>query len=83
MAEHDVLWRLPTKTGWPVGVRDMHFRVGSNGKLLGVLLISRGTITWRPRFRRRGQELQLSWEDFDSIMQDAGRQRWRPTAQDE
>ena len=78
MPEHEVRWRLPTKRGWPVGSRDMHFRVRSDAELLGVLLVSQGTIAWRPRHGRRGQELQMSWEDFDAIMQEAGRGRWRP-----
>jgi hypothetical protein len=77
MPEHDVRWRLPTKKGWPVGTRDLHFRVRSDEELLGVLLVSQGTIAWRPRHGRRGQELQMSWEDFDAIMQEAGRGRWR------
>lgn len=68
---------------WPVESRDMHFRVKSDGKLLGVLLISKGTITWRPRFKRRGQELQLSWESFDALMQSVGRERWRSATSDE
>jgi len=77
MPEHEVRWRLPTKKGWPVGTRDLHFRVRSDAELLGVLLVSQGTIAWQPRHGRRGQELQMSWEDFDAIMQEAGRGRWR------
>lgn len=70
-------WRVPTRKGWPVGSKDLHFQVRTDGKLLGVLLVSKGTIAWRPRHGLRGQELQIPWERFGRSMQ--GQERaWKP-----
>lgn len=79
MPEHDVRWKLPTKTGWPVGKQDMFFRVKGDGGVLGTLLVSVGGLAWRPRFGRKGQELHVSWETFDDFMANSGRARWRPS----
>lgn len=78
MAEHEVRWKLPTRKGWPVGVKDMHFRVKSDGDLLGVLLVSQGKVAWRPRYGQKGKQLEVSWEDFDGFMREFGKARWQP-----
>jgi hypothetical protein len=83
MAEHDVRWKLPTTRGWPVGIKDMHFRVRADGEVLGSLLVSQGRIAWRPRFGRKGHHLEVSWEDFDDFMRNDGRVAWRPTDDDD
>jgi hypothetical protein len=55
----------------------MYFRVKSDGELLGVLLISQGRVAWRPRFTRAGEQLEVSWEDFDAFMRESGKARRR------
>lgn len=79
MAEHEVRWKLPTDKGWPVGIKDMHFLVRTDGEALGTLLVSQGRIAWRPRFGRKGQHLEVPWEVFDDFMRNSGRARWRPS----
>ena len=61
----------------------MYFRVRSDGELLGVLLVSQGRIAWRPRFGRHGQQLEVSWEDFDEFMRNDGRVRVQPIQDEE
>lgn len=83
MPEHEVRWKLPTKAGWPVGRRDMFFRVRGDDEVLGTLLISLGGLAWRPKFGRRGHELHMSWEVFDDVMANSGRAKWRPVKDEE
>ncbi len=43
-----------------------------NGRLLGTLTISKGTVDWRPKDRKAGKkgETQLGWAEFARIMEE-------------
>jgi hypothetical protein len=52
---------------------DLAIKVRADDQLLGELLVSRGSIDWRPRGHQ--YVYQLSCERFDQLMQDHGRAR--------
>ena len=43
-----------------------------DGKVLGTLTLSKGTIDWRPKKKRVGgpSEIQLSWSKFAKVMEE-------------
>ena len=67
MAKHDIYLTIPPKT---VLNKDTEFEVHSDEAMLGTLLVSKGTIEWRPANYISGYH--LSWEDFNRIMQEKG-----------
>jgi hypothetical protein len=72
MAEHRITTRVPSHE---IANADLSVKVRSDDQLLGELLISRGSVDWRPRNRHR--VFRLRWEQFDSLMQERGRERAR------
>jgi hypothetical protein len=67
MPRHEIEASLPAHR---VVNTDVTVIVKSNGKRLGELLISRGSIDWRPRRKWTTSTCRLSWEQFDKLMQD-------------
>jgi hypothetical protein len=48
------------------------FLVKKNGHAFGRLLISKGAVVWRPKFKnKRGRK--LNWTNFDNVMEMHGR----------
>lgn len=67
MAKHDISFTLPRKT---IKNADAEFAVRSDGKKLGTLKVSRGTVEWLPTNYQNG--FHLTWEQFDRLMQKEG-----------
>ncbi|SUE28949.1 Uncharacterised protein [Nocardia farcinica] len=61
MADHDV--RLSIK-GLEVKGIDLSFDVKIDGKVLGTLQVSEGSLDWRPKHARRNNPIQISWTEF-------------------
>jgi hypothetical protein len=55
---------------------DLAVEIRADGEKLGELLISKGTIDWRPRGNQYVH--RLDWEQFDRVMRDNGRRRRLP-----
>jgi hypothetical protein len=49
---------------------DVTFTISSDGKKLGELNISKGSLDWKPSGRRESATVQ--WEQFDAWMRDHG-----------
>ena len=64
MARHEIEATLPAHR---VVNTDMSVLVKSDGKTLGELLISRGTIDWRPS--KHHGKVTLRWETFARLME--------------
>jgi hypothetical protein len=64
MPQHEIEATLPAHR---VVNTDMSVTVKSDGKTLGELLISKGSIDWHPS-KRRGK-VTLQWEAFASLME--------------
>lgn len=69
MPTHEIAIRVPQND---VINRDLTIRVKSNGRRLGVLTLSCGSIDWRAT--KTQEKRSLSWERFDALMQTEGRQ---------
>lgn len=63
MAKHDIEVGLPAHR---VINTDVSIIVKSDGKQLGELLISKGTIDWRPS--KRQKQVSMRWETFARLM---------------
>ena len=63
MARHDVRFEIPTR---PLGKADVSFRVKEDGKMLGTLTVSNGSIVWFPRGTSYG--LKMGWSRFHRMM---------------
>jgi len=63
--QHDVKFDVPAR---PLGRADVTFEVKQNGKLLGKLEVSNGSLVWFPRGKRAGHK--MGWSMFDEIMQE-------------
>jgi hypothetical protein len=50
---------------------DVEFVVSSNGKKLGEVHLSKGTIDWRPAGAKKA-EYKISWERFAELMTSEG-----------
>jgi len=70
MAEHRILTRVPSHE---VVNADLVIEVRQDGELLGELLVSRGSVDWRPRAHR--QVFEVEWQAFDALMREHGRKR--------
>jgi hypothetical protein len=68
MAIHDVTFEVPQRA---LGKADVAFRVKENGKTLGTLKISNGSIVWFPRGTTYG--LKMGWARFHKTMEDTAR----------
>ena len=66
---HKVTFSMPERE---VGYSDIEFLVRKNGSVLGKLLVSKGAIVWRKKWKsKRG--LKLGWARFHELMQEHGR----------
>ena len=63
MAKHKVVMKLPPRE---IKRADVSFKVKRNGKLLGTLEISNGSIVWYPSGTTYGSK--MSWAKFDKMM---------------
>jgi hypothetical protein len=64
MAKHDIEVDLPAQR---VVNTDLHVVVKSDGRKLGELLISKGTIDWRPA--KHHKPVSMRWETFARLME--------------
>ncbi len=67
MPKHELLLEMPPKA---IFHKDAKVIVYSDGKKLGELRISKGSIEWKPANKQNG--IHLSWERFDALMQEMG-----------
>jgi hypothetical protein len=74
MAQHEIEVKVPQEI-W-VENTDLEVKVKSDGRLLGRVHISRGTIDWIPS--KAQSRYRLSWERFAELMVDYGRKRSLP-----
>lgn len=70
MAKHEVSITLPKR--W-LGKADTELGIYQDGKLLGTLAISNGSIVWWPTGTTYGRK--MSWGQFDAMME-ANAKRW-------
>ena len=68
MAKHDITIDIPRAQ---VQNRDAAIVVRSDGKKLGELRISRGSVDWLPH--NHWTAFRLSWERFDELIRTHGR----------
>jgi hypothetical protein len=69
MPQHEIEASLPAHS---ITKTDVTIIVNSDGQRLGELLISKGSIDWRPARRWRDTSTcKLRWERFDQVMQKA------------
>jgi hypothetical protein len=71
MAEHEVGLQIP-QTIWIKHV-DIEVPIRADGRLLGRIHISQGSIDWIPA--RKQHRYRLSWERFGEVMTDNGLRR--------
>jgi hypothetical protein len=64
VAIHDVTFEVPRR---PLGKADVEFRVKENGRTLGMLTVSNGSIVWFPRGTKYG--LKMGWARFHEMME--------------
>jgi hypothetical protein len=74
MAQHEIEVKVPQEI-W-VENTDLEIKVKSDGRLLGRVHISRGTIDWIPS--KAQSRYRLGWERFGELMVDYGRKRSLP-----
>lgn len=60
---HDVTFDVPTRD---LGKADIHFKVKVNGKVLGKLEVSKGSVVWYPKDKTWGHK--ASWSELDEMM---------------
>jgi hypothetical protein len=72
MPEHRIITRVHSHETVNT---DLAIKVRADDQLLGELLVSRGTVDWRPRGNQ--YVFKLSWEEFDRLMREHGRERKR------
>jgi hypothetical protein len=64
MARHEIAVGFPKHEVRNV---DVEIKVRSDDRILGRLLISKGSVDWRPRGKR--SQATMSWEKFASLME--------------
>jgi hypothetical protein len=74
MAQHEIEVEIPKTM---VVNTDVMIIVKSNGRQLGQLTFSRGTIDWRRGLSR--SPISMRWEKFDQLMHEQGVHKRRPT----
>lgn len=72
MAVHEVEFSIPTRL---LGKSDVKFVVRENGKVLGTLAVSNGSVVWFPKGTSYG--CKMGWTKFDRIMKEARRSERR------
>ena len=65
---HKVTFEVPARQ---LGRADISFQVKNNNAMIGKLLVSKGSIVWRPRKCQKGKK--LSWKRFNDIMERHGK----------
>lgn len=69
MAQHRVKFELPQGE---LGHANAEFIVYKGGKAFGKLLVSKGAVVWRKKWKsKRGKK--LGWSKFHELMQEYGR----------
>jgi len=68
VAQHTVSFTIPER---PLGKADVQFDITRDGKKLGRLKVSNGSIVWVPKNKQYG--FKLRWRDFDDLMQKEGK----------
>ncbi|MBW2291642.1 MAG: hypothetical protein JRG94_04955 [Deltaproteobacteria bacterium] len=66
MAKHDVSFEIPQR---PLGKADVEFRVRADGKMMGTLTVSNGSIVWFPRGTSYGWK--MGWKRFNQVMKES------------
>ena len=74
MAKHDVTFELPPRE---LGRSDVKFQVKRDGKMLGTVTVSNGSVVWFPKGVSNGYK--ATWREFDTLMQKAKRVERRQT----
>lgn len=62
---HDVLFSIPPRA---LGRSDVEFTVRKNGRVVGTLSVSKGSLVWFPK--RRSYGLKMRWNRFDEVMRE-------------
>lgn len=70
MPTHDIELTLPVKA---IINTDARFAIYSDGEKLGELQISRGSLDWKPKGRKKA--IPIKWERFDQLMKDYSAER--------
>ncbi|MBM4118979.1 hypothetical protein FJ251_14840 [bacterium] len=65
MARHDVTIIVPERQ---LGKSDAKFRVKADGKVIGTLTVSNGSVVWFPRGTSYG--CKMGWAKFDKVMKE-------------
>jgi hypothetical protein len=66
---HKVKFAVPQRE---LGRADIEFLVYKDGQVFGKLLVSKGSVVWRKRWKsKRGKK--LGWAAFDRLMEEHGR----------
>jgi hypothetical protein len=60
---HDVKFSIPERE---LGKSDIEFKVKKDGKILGIMNVSKGSIVWFSKDTTYGHK--TSWADFDEYM---------------
>jgi len=60
---HDVRFSIPERE---LGKADIEFKIKQNGKVLGTLRVSKGSIVWLPKGTTYGHK--IGWIKFDEFM---------------
>ena len=68
MAKHSVTVTAPPQS---IDRADVKITITADGKKLGDLTVSRGSIDWKPARWRKHNATPLKWEQFDAIMRAA------------
>jgi hypothetical protein len=69
VADHDVSFTIPERG---LGKADIEFKVRRDGKPLGRLRVSEGSLVWVPANKQYGY--RLGWVEFDQLAQDSGKE---------
>ena len=72
MAQHQVTFTIPKRE---LQLSDLEVRVRSNGKMMGRLRISKGSLVWLPKYHANGYK--FSWEDFNDVAINHGEYGYR------
>lgn len=65
---HDVRFSIPERE---LGKADIEFKIKKDGKLFGMLRVSKGSIVWFPKDKSYGHK--TGWDKFDQFMQSQAR----------
>lgn len=66
---HTVKFEIPRRE---LGHANIEFLVFKNGRVFGKLLISKGAVVWRRKWKAKRSK-KMGWSQFDRLMQEYGR----------